>query len=102
MPPTLPRPETLDKYGLDAESFWQLWKDQGEACGVCLSDAHERYVIDHEHVRGWAKMLPEQRKLYVRGLIGIAENHYILTRYANAARLKLASEYLARFEARRP
>jgi len=102
MPPKQPAAGTLDKYGFSSDDFWALWKAQGEACGVCHEDVHPRYVIDHEHVAGWKNMEPDRRKLYVRGIVGIAENHWLLTRYMNAARAKLVASYLVKYEKRRP
>jgi hypothetical protein len=40
---------------------------QGGACAICRREV-ERLCIDHEHVRGWKRMPPEQRRLYVRCL----------------------------------
>jgi hypothetical protein len=101
MPYKQPAPKTLEKYGMTAEEHLQLWRDQGEACGVCGEDAHDRYVTDHQHVAGWAKMEPEDRKRFVRGIVGNAENHYLLPRYMNATRAALVHAYLLRYERRR-
>lgn len=101
MPPTQPAPVTLARYGYVPDEFWALWKAQGETCGFCHVDAHDKYVIDHEHVAGWKSMSPEERRKYVRGIIGVAENHWILTNYMNAERARLAYEYLTRYEARK-
>jgi hypothetical protein len=47
-------------------------------------------------------MEPAQRKVYVRGIIGVGENHYLLNRMANVERLILGSLYLYRYSRRRP
>lgn len=72
---------TLKKYGL-SESEWRALLDkQGGVCAVCkIEPSKGRLCIDHEHVKGWKKMPPEKRKLYVRGLLCWVCNHYYLGR----------------------
>jgi hypothetical protein len=82
----IPGKPTLKLYGFgqgpnalspDPETDWlMLLASQGFACGVCcklpgISErfGYRRFVTDHEHVRGWKKMKPEQRRQYVRGLL---------------------------------
>lgn len=96
-----PSPQTLLKYGLSMSEWLALWELQGERCGFCGGE-HDRYVIDHEHVVQWAKRPDEERKLYVRGIIGVMENHYLLSRYMTMERAALTYEYLTRYELRRP
>ena len=70
-------------------------------CEVCgRPPKNKRLNIDHEHVPGWRKMPPAKRKLYVRGLVCTIDNHYVLTKYADALRHRQAANYLARYERR--
>jgi hypothetical protein len=42
-------------------------KKQKQVCAICGKlPASGRLNIDHEHHRGWSRMAPEKRKLYVR------------------------------------
>jgi hypothetical protein len=59
-------------------------------------------VIDHEHVRGWKKMPPEQRKLYVRGLTCWYCNSTYLGRGLTVAKAEGVVRYLKAYAARRP
>lgn len=82
----IPTMSTLRRYGFGVgpgalaghpQGDWLLLlASQGFACGVCgkLPSVSERYkgrrfVTDHEHARGWKKMVPEARRQYVRGLL---------------------------------
>jgi len=93
---------TLKKYGLDAHEWAAFLLDQGEACGACGEvPVSKRLFIDHEHVKGWKAMPPEQRKLYVRGLLCYMCNKYRLARGATVARLLGAAMYLQAYHQRR-
>lgn len=96
--------------GLDApvEDWKRLLVNQEGRCGVCRRGAPELPIpkrgdcpylnIDHEHVRGWAKMiLPAEKRLYVRGLCCTRCNHYVLTRFATATLHRQAADYLDRY-----
>lgn len=75
----IPKPPTLKTYGLSENEWLLILHDQGYACGVCRKlpspskargvEGKRRFVIDHEHVRGWKRMPSEERKKYVRGLL---------------------------------
>ncbi len=90
-----PSAVTLKKYGLTADE-WQLILDaQGGVCAICKKmPPSGRLNVDHEHVKGWKKMPPEQRKLYVRGLLCWTDNLYVLGRGVSIARLENALKYL--------
>ena len=98
----VPKPATLKKYGL-TEKFWRaIIKRQGPHCAVCGKvPSTNRLVIDHEHVKGWKKLPPEQRRRYIRGLCCWVCNHYVLCRGISIAKLKGAVKYLKRYEERK-
>ena len=76
---------------------------QGSVCFVCgIEPRTGRLCIDHEHVKGWKKMPPEQRKLYVRGLLCWVCNSHYLFRGITIARSQRVTEYLQRYEEKRP
>jgi len=60
-----------------------------------------RLVIDHEHVRSWKSMKPEDRKQYVRGLLCWSCNHYRLARGATVENLRGAADFLEAYGLRR-
>ena len=96
-----PSQATLRKYGLSEDEWVKMWQDQGEMCPICeRSDAP--LVIDHEHVRGWNKMKPEQRKLYVRGIPCSWCNRWIIGRGATHKNLRNGYLYLYGYEMRKP
>jgi hypothetical protein len=68
--PRCPAPGTLRKYGLTEEEWWVLFHRQGGVCGVCGKlPANGRLCTDHDHVKGWKKLAPAERRRHVRGLL---------------------------------
>lgn len=96
-----PSAVTLKKYGLTADEWLLLLEVQGGVCAICLkAPPSGRLNIDHEHAKGWKKMEPEQRKLWVRGLLCWTCNLYILGRGVSVFRLQNALNYLKSFAKR--
>jgi hypothetical protein len=93
-----PSAVTLRKYGLDIRAWLALVERQGGVCAICGKlPKTGRLVIDHEHVRGWKKLPPEQRAWYVRGLLCWWDNAQTVGRGATAERLRSAARYLERY-----
>lgn len=96
-----PTIQTLAKYGLDIYSWTAMGREQNWVCAVCKKKPKNgRFVVDHEHCRGWTAMPPEQRRAFCRGLLDSHCNRY------KVAKLSLSSaedvvEYLKRYEERR-
>ena len=65
-----PKPQTLRRYGLTEDLWYNLGDAQGWKCPVCLREFSEslRPVIDHEHVKGYKKMTAIKKRSYIRGL----------------------------------
>lgn len=98
----VPSSATLKKYGIGILEFSMMWSRQGGVCAVCKRlPASGRLCIDHEHVKGWKKLPPEERKKFVRGLICFQCNRFIVGRWGTLPKLKNAVEYLETYEARR-
>jgi hypothetical protein len=101
-----PSTSTLKKYGVDIDWWRHQWFDvQGGVCAVCGREPPLRKdgtpawtVIDHQHVRGFKKMPPEERRKYVRGIVCITCNHFVLTRYGTVAKFLGAAAYIYRYE----
>lgn len=98
-----PTSSTLSKYGL-SEAEWRVMADaQGEACFVCIQKPTKgRLCIDHEHVKGWKKLAPEHRKLFVRGLLCFRCNTTFVGRGITIERANAVARYLEQYQARRP
>lgn len=94
----VPAEATLKKYGLSREEWLARWHSQGELCPVCGTvPPSGRTVIDHQHIRGWKQMPPDERKKYVRGIVCVTCNHFILTRYGTVRKFLGAAAYLSRY-----
>ncbi len=102
--PNVKRPskETLKKYGLSLDEWEKMLIMQAGVCAVCHKvSTTGRLVTDHEHAKNWKKMPPEQRKLYVRGLLCWVCNHYTLGRGATIAKFIAAAAYLENHDERK-
>ena len=101
----LPALKTLATYGLTMDEWLDYLGAMGPfdsaTCRIC-ERAQEQFVVDHQHVRGWKNMPPEERKKYVRGVICRGCNYYCLTRQVTALEHTNAGIYLREYEKRRP
>lgn len=97
---SLPSKATLKKYGLTPEDWKHLYEEQNGLCPICEKALDTRVCVDHYHARGYKKMPPEQRKLYVRGLTHWWCNKTFLGRGITVQRARNAADYLERFENR--
>jgi len=99
---TPPTAATLRKYGLTAEEWLALLEGQGWRCPVCRRPARTlRLNIDHDHVPMWAKLQPEDRKRYVRGVLCTYCNFRRVNSRMPADEAARIAAYLAAYEARR-
>lgn len=97
-----PKPATLRRYGLKLEGWQAIGERQGWVCYVCRRVPKSgRLCIDHEHVRGWKRMPPEERVRFVRGLCCFFCNHYHLARGITVERALRVASYLSEYEARK-
>ena len=99
----VPTQATLKKYGLTSLDWLTMLEEQSWVCPIMgVTPSTGRFVIDHEHVPGWAKMPPEERKKYVRGLVSWYANHSYLARGITVERAANVLAFLTRYETRRP
>lgn len=90
-----PSKATLTKYGLSSGNFWFIAKRQNYVCAVCRClPKTGRLCIDHEHIRGWSKLEPGERRRYVRGLLCWNCNYRFLARGMTVDRAKNVVDYL--------
>ena len=98
----IPADATLKKYGLSFGEWLDLYNRQGGKCGICRRDfqAGRRINVDHEHVKGWKHMPPEERKQHVRGLLCYTCNRFMLMKGVSSDRLFQAWQYMRNWEVR--
>ncbi len=97
----LPTEQTLHKYGLTMGEWIDLYNKKNGCCHICGRSFKDiRANIDHEHVKGWNKMAPAQRKQYVRGLLCYQCNKFMVMRGVNAMKLWDAWLYMRAWEVR--
>lgn len=95
-----PSDSTLERYGL-TRSEWQVMYDvYNGRCHVCREPPKGYLCIDHEHVKGWRKMAPADRKRYVRGLLCFYCNYRRVGRGINLLMATRMVEYLTTYEQR--
>jgi hypothetical protein len=97
-----PTPATLRRYGITAIEWLKLLMGQGWRCAVChKTGGAVKWNTDHDHVPGWAKRPPEERKRYVRGVLCAYCNHRRVNSRMSAEEAQRIADYLAAYEARR-
>ncbi len=97
----IPKQITLDKYGMTLQDYERRKKKQKKLCPVCEKiPKDERFRIDHDHVSGWAKLPPEERKKHVRGLLCFYCNRYYLAGKMTIRKAENVVKYLRNHEAR--
>ncbi len=96
-----PTSATLRRYGLSRVEWKGIGIRQGWRCAICHRVPNKgRFVIDHQHVPGWKKMSPEERKSYVRGLLCNFCNHYSIGRGMTETRAHNLFVYLREYNER--
>ena len=96
-----PSDATLKKYGLSVVEWRAIAEHQGNVCSICrILPVKRRLCIDHEHVRGWKKMPPAQRKLFVRGLLCWFCNHFYVGRAITIEKARNVVAYLEKYRER--
>lgn len=71
---------------------------QGGVCFVCHQlPKSGRLHIDHEHVKKWKKLPPDQRKRYVRGLLCFRCNVSFVGRGVTVERARNVVSYLENY-----
>ena len=93
--------KTTAKYGITLEEWLELLAAQGWACAVCRRHRGVTLTTDHEHVPGWKKMPPEQRRKYVRGILCTHCNYRVVHSNLTAVQAQRIAGYLFAYEGRR-
>lgn len=97
-----PRPATLKKYGLTLNEWKEIVCQQGYRCPICMNVLCKTTNIDHYHAKQWAKMSPERRKLFIRGVTCWYCNKNAMYKGITIDKVQRTLNYLLTFEKRRP
>jgi hypothetical protein len=104
---TPPAARTLATYGLTQDEWIALLKEQGWVCPICQlgndrprSGKQALWNTDHEHVPGWAKLPPEERKRHVRGVLCYHCNHRKVSNHRDPDEVQRIADYLRRHRER--
>lgn len=93
-----PTGATLRKYGLDLSMWRKILFDQGGVCAICRSvPPSGRLHIEHEHVKGFKAMPPEEKRKHVRGLVCSYDNRFKIAKLTLDSAEQVV-QYLARYE----
>lgn len=96
-----PSKTTLKKYGLTLMEWMKMLRRQGYVCAICKKvPSSGRFVTDHQHVRGFKKMLPEDKKRFVRGICCQHCNRYYLAKGITVEKAQNIVAYLQAYENR--
>lgn len=93
--------KTAKKYGLTQLDWLRLLEAQGWACAVCRRSKGVTMNTDHEHVKGWAKLPPEQKRRFVRGVLCTHCNYRVVHSNLTASEAARIATYLRLYEERR-
>lgn len=99
---TIPTPKTLEKYGINREEYIEICRRQDYKCPICGNELRKSVNIDHWHVNNYKKLLPDMRKLFIRGVLCWFDNYYAMYRSINLDKARNAVKYLEDFEKRKP
>ena len=93
--------QALGQQANSVEAYRMMYEAQGGICPICeKKPKNDNFRIDHEHVKGWKKMPPEKRKLYVRGLVCMFCNRYYLAKAINQSKARNIIRFLDNYELR--
>jgi hypothetical protein len=96
-----PTKATLSKYGLNLELWTEIMTRQGWCCAICKTvPSSGRLHIEHHHVKGWKKMPPEQRRLFIRGVACWNCNTQLLGRGLTIEKAKAVVLYMEEYKKR--
>jgi hypothetical protein len=96
-----PSETTLRRYGLTADDWLGLLKAQGWRCPICERGAAAlKLNTDHDHVPRWKYLKPEERRLYVRGVLCAYCNFRRVHSRMSALEARRIADYLAAYEKR--
>lgn len=87
-------------YGLTPVEYDSMARRGCQVCGNPPKPGR-RLHVDHEHVRGFKRMTPAEKREYVRGVVCWKCNSILLRRGVTPDNLRGAARYLDRYARRR-
>jgi hypothetical protein len=94
----LPSEATAKRYGITLKVWLQMLQSQGWVCSICGKPSKTgKYVTDHFHKRGFAKLPDIERARTVRGILDSYCNHRVL-RALTLTQAQACARYLASYE----
>lgn len=94
-----PSNATLKKYGLQLSEWETILKHQGYVCAICKKvPSSGRFVVDHVHVRGFKKMMPDEKRQYVRGICCTHCNRFYLAKGITVEKAQNIVTYLTAYQ----
>lgn len=97
---SVPTVKTMRNYGLTEYAWLRIMETQGWKCPICLESGNKTWNIDHFHIAGWRKMLPQEKSKYVRGILCAFCNYRHAPSKMNSKSAKNLASYLAKYEKR--
>jgi hypothetical protein len=89
----------LNSYGLTLDEYEAISKAQGGVCAVCGRPPKTRSLhVDHEHVKGYNKLPPSERRKYIRGLLCFTCNWIFLSRGISLEKARKMVCYLENYD----
>jgi hypothetical protein len=80
------------QYGLTSEDVARRWDYQGGLCPICWKQLTAKvWVIEHQHVKGFAKLPPGEKAKHFRGLVCGWDNHRVLSMCERAGYMRVAN-----------
>jgi hypothetical protein len=91
----------LRKYGITWLEYNEMLKSQKGVCAICGNPPKNlRLAVDHEHVKGYKKLPPEEKKKFIRGLLCMICNYRYVCRGMNLSIAENVVRYLGAYQSR--
>ena len=98
----VPAAATFKRYGITEGQWLGMLAEQGGVCPICQRvPPSGKMAVDHQHVRGWKRMTPGDRAKYVRGIVCVWCNRWMLHYSMTPAKAERVAAYLNAYEQRR-
>src|SRR5438046_2851613 len=91
----------LRTYGITWAEYNEMLALQNGLCAICGNPPKiNRLAVDHEHIKGYKKLLPAEKKKFIRGLLCMICNYRYVCRGMNLAMAEKVVKYLSEYEGR--
>lgn len=91
------------KYGVTVEDYDEILKSQNGVCYICGSEPKlRRLAVDHEHIKGYSKLDPIDKRKYVRGLLCHFCNRFYMGGKPTVEKFKKCIQYIEKYGNKKP